>query len=112
MLMLRDREGRGRGNECPVYGQSKNGSMVPGYVQGGTRASPVKCRGKAGVGGCLGYSKCLCSPIGVSGGRASAQNAQSRGPCWRSHPKATSMQHQSHPQAIYEPPTSHLLSNW
>src|ERR1035441_5147776 len=79
MLMLRDREWRGRGGECPVCGQGRNGSMVPEHVQGGTRAGPVKCRGKAGVGGCFGYCKCLCCSSGDWGGRASGRALSSIG---------------------------------
>ena len=44
--------------------------MVPEYVQGGTRAGPVKCWGKAGAGGCFCYCKCLCCARYRGGGRA------------------------------------------
>jgi hypothetical protein len=45
--MLRDREGRGCGDECPVCGQDGDASMVPEHVQGLSRVPPEPAEGGA-----------------------------------------------------------------
>ena len=42
--------------------------MVPGYVQGGSRAGPVWCRGQRGANRCLCYCEYLCCSDGGAGG--------------------------------------------
>jgi hypothetical protein len=43
--------------------------MVPGYVQGMSRAGPVKCRGQRGADGCF----CYCEYLYCASDLASAQ---------------------------------------
>ena len=41
------------GRPCPILGQEREASMVPGYVQGGSRVGRVWCRGQRGAKRCL-----------------------------------------------------------
>jgi hypothetical protein len=72
ILILPERMRGGRSGLCPVLRQRSEASMVPGYVQGGTRAGPVKCRVERGADGFFGYGKYLFCASARAGSSATA----------------------------------------
>ena len=86
VLMCRKGKTGGHGSRRPVFGGVKQHSMIPGYVQGGTRVVPGW---RSGASGPSQYCECLfCA--GVWGGReevaGAAQGTQRHGgdgaPAW------------------------------
>jgi hypothetical protein len=72
ILILPERMRGGRSGLCPVLRQRSKVSMVPGYVQGGTRAGPVKCRVERGADGFFGYGEYLFCASARAGSSARA----------------------------------------
>jgi hypothetical protein len=72
ILILLERMRGGRSGTCPVLRQRSEASMVPGYVQGGTRAGPAKCRVERGADGSFGYGEYLFCASARAGSSATA----------------------------------------
>jgi len=70
--ILLERMRGGRSGTCPVLRQRSEASMVPGYVQGGTRAGPAKCRVERGADGSFGYGEYLFCASARAGSSATA----------------------------------------